>query len=132
MTTNADITVYNSFLNPDTRLKEWRRTVIKKAWFYVDNKVSVTDGGLASADSFKVRIPVDAEFSGSHYVAPEEYTGKENTWILKNDDYIARGAIAKEIEKPSDLQKELYQVFKITSWSDNRFGSLQHWRVGGI
>lgn len=62
MTTNADITVYNSFLNPDTRLKEWRRTVIKKAWFYVDNKVSVTDGGLASADSFKVRIPVDAEF----------------------------------------------------------------------
>ena len=90
MTTNADITVYNSFLNPDTRLKEWRRTVIKKAWFYVDNKVSVTDGGLASADSFKVRIPVDAEFSGSHYVAPEEYTGKENTWTLKNDDYIAR------------------------------------------
>ena len=52
MTTNADITVYNSFLNPDTRLKEWRRTVIKKAWFYVDNKVSVTDGGLASRPDF--------------------------------------------------------------------------------
>lgn len=61
MLTNADITVYNSFLDPGSRMRVWHRTMIKGVWFYADNKVSLTDGGLVSADAYKVRIPVRAD-----------------------------------------------------------------------
>ena len=56
-------------------MRVWHRTMIKGVWFYVDNKVSLADGGLASADAYKVRIPVHADFGGSQYVPPEEYAG---------------------------------------------------------
>ena len=67
-------------------MRVWHRTMIKGVWFYVDNKVSLADGGLASADAYKVRIPVHADFGGSQYVPPEEYAGADGTWTLKNDD----------------------------------------------
>nr|WP_304058350.1 DUF6751 family protein [Enterocloster clostridioformis] len=131
MLTNADITIYNSFLAPESRMRVWHRTMIKGVWFHVDNKVSLTDGGLASADAYKVRIPVHADFGGSQYVPPDEYVGAGDTWTLKNDDYIVKG-IGPDIEKPADLQKESRTAFKVTSWSDNRHGGLKHWRVGGV
>ena len=31
----------------------------------------------------------------------------------------------------ADLSKAHRQHCKITSWSDNRFGGLPHWRIGG-
>ena len=86
-------------------MRVWHRTMIKGVWFYADNKVSLTDGGLVSADAYKVRIPVRADF--------------------------VRG-IGPDIEKPADLQKESRTAFKVTSWSDNRQGGLKHWRVGGV
>lgn len=131
MLTNADVTVYNSFPDPESRMRVWHRTMIKGVWFHVDNKVSLTDGGLASADAYKVRIPVHADFGGSQYVPPDEYAGADGTWTLKNDDYIVKG-IGPDIEKPADLQKESRPVFKVTSWSDNRHGGLKHWRAGGV
>lgn len=42
-------------------MRVWHRTMIKGVWFYADNKVSLTDGGLVSADAYKVRIPVRAD-----------------------------------------------------------------------
>lgn len=131
MTTNANITVYNRSYDPETRMDLYRRTVICGVWWHVDNKVSVTADGLRSADVFKVRIPEAADFGGAMYVPPNEYTGAPDTWTLQADDYIVRGALDQEIERPADLCKEHGQVFRITSWSDNRFGGLKHWRAGG-
>ena len=132
MLTNADITVCNSYLNPDTRIREWHRAFIKGVRFYADNKVNLTDGGLSSADVYKVRIPVTANFGDSKYVPPNEYTGAADTWTLKNDDYVSRGELLTDIEKPADLQTLSGQYFKITSWADNRSGGLKHWRIGGV
>lgn len=112
-------------------MRVWHRTMIKGVWFHVDNKVSLTDGGLTSADAYKVRIPVHADFGGSQYAPPDEYVGAGDTWTLKNDDYIVKG-IGPDIETPADLQKEIRTAFKVTSWSDNRHGGLKHWRVGGV
>lgn len=85
-------------------MRVWHRTMIKGVWFYADNKVSLTDGGLVSADAYKVRIPVRADFGGSQYVPPDEYAGADGTWTLKNDDYIVRG-IGPDIEKPAACRK---------------------------
>lgn len=132
MLVNADITLYNACFDSATRLDVWKRTVIRGVWFYVDNRVNATADGLTSADAYKVRIPIDADTGGAVYVPPETYSGEQGTWTLKADDYIVRGVSEQEIERPAELMKEKRPAFKITSWSDNRFGGLPHWRVGGV
>lgn len=133
MIANADITIYNRKYNKETRLDDWQRTVIRGVHFYVNNKVSLVESGLKSADVFKIRIPEDAEFD-KEYLSEDEYARAEDVsyaWTLQNDDYVVRGECELEIEKPSDLKELHKQYCKITSWSDNRFGGLPHWRIGG-
>lgn len=132
MITNADITVYNRHYDQEKGYDIYRRTVICGVWFFVDNKVQITESGVLSANIYKVRIPASSDMGNAVYVPPHEYTGAERTWTLQADDYICRGILKQEIEKPAELKKEINQVFKITSWADNRFGSLAHWRVGGV
>lgn len=134
MITNADITVYNCHYNKDTRLDDWHRTVIRGVHFYVDNKVSVGDGGVNSADVYKIRIPTDAEFD-SEYIDPEEYAALNDPkgyWTICNDDIVVQGVCSIDIEKPADLKISRKRYCKVTSWSDNRFGSSPHWRIGGV
>lgn len=132
MTTNADITLYNRHYNQEKGKDEYRRTVIRGVWFFVDNKVQIIDNVVQATNIYKVRIPVHADMKGAVYVPSDQYTGTEDTWTLQPDDYVCRGILEKEIERPADLKKEKNQVFKITSWSDNRFGGLPHWRIGGV
>lgn len=132
MITNADITIYNRHYDKETGYDTYRRTVIRGVWFFVDNKVQITEKGVLAADLYKVRIPAMVDTDGAAYVPPCEYTGAERTWTLQADDYVCRGIRELEIEKPAELKKEAGQVFKITSWSDNRSGSLAHWRIGGV
>lgn len=132
MITNSDITIYNRYYDKKTGYDIYRRTIIRDVWFFVDNKVQITESGVLAANIYKVRIPVNADAGGAVYVLPGEYTGADQTWTIQADDYVCRGVSEQEIEKPSDLRKETGQVFKVTSWSDNRFGSLSHWRIGGV
>lgn len=132
MVTNADITIYNRHYNRANGYDEYRRTIVRGVWFFVDNKVQITESGVFAADIYKVRIPADADTGGVIYVPPEEYTGLDGTWTIQADDYVCRGVLIQEIDKPAELKKESRQVFKVTSWSDNRFGSLAHWRIGGV
>lgn len=126
MITNSDITIYNRIYDPATRLETWKRTVIKDVNFYVDKRVTQKDGQDA-ASVYKVRIP--EESPDAMYVPSGQYNGTENTWTLRNGDYVVQGIREQEIQKPSDLVGE--HVFCITSWADNRRGDLQHWRIGG-
>lgn len=132
MTTNADITIYNRYYDGNSRTDRYRRTVIRGVWFYVDNKVQITDTGVHGADIYKVRIPVRANTGGSQYIPMDQYQGQEGAWTLQPDDYVCRGILEDDIERPAELKKERNQVFKITTWSDNRFGGLPHWRIGGV
>lgn len=100
---------------------------------YVDHKVSAGDSGLNSAEVYKIRIPIDVE-NADQYLPPEEYAELENPagyWTIQNDDHIVLGECSKNIEKPADLQKMSRRHCKVLSWSDNRFGGLPHWRIGG-
>lgn len=91
--------------------------------FYADNKVTLDSDGLSSADVFKIGIP--GETPG--YVEPDKYTGADGTWTLQKDDYIVLGK-GEAIEKPKVLEEK---AIRINSFSDNRRGSLPHFRVGG-
>ncbi len=133
MFTNADITIYNHKNDKNSRMDNWQSTVIKGVYFFVDNKVSVGDKGLNSADVYKIRIPEDAECERV-YIDPESYAEMEDVsryWTIQEDDIVVRGICSIEIEKPADLKNLHKKYCKVTSWSDNRFGGLQHWRIGG-
>lgn len=125
MIINADITIYNKNLEPETKLDTWKRTVIRGVSFYRDIKVSLDSNGLTTANICKVRIP---EECCDGYVPEDKYLGEDGAWTVRNDDYIVLGESSLEIERPKDL-KGTY--FRINSWSDNRRGSLPHIRIGG-
>lgn len=132
MLTNVDITIYNHKYNKETRLDDWNKTVIRGVHFYVDNKVSVGDNGLNSADIYKIRIPVDAQCDKT-YIQEDEYntfSDVSDYWTLQEGDVVVKGVCDKSISKPADLAG--HRKCKILSWSDNRFGGQPHWRVGGV
>lgn len=133
MITNADITIYNRKLNPTTKLPEYQTTQIKGVHWYTDQKIAVSDKGAASADIYKIRVPSMADQSGKTYAAPLEYAkakGIENLWTIQNQDIVVKGLLDLEIKKAMDL--EGYEKATVVSFSDNRQGSLPHWRIGGV
>ena len=72
--------------------------------------------------------------NADQYLPPEEYVKKDNPgyyWTIQIDDRIVLGECDKEIEKPADLAGVRLRHCKVLSWSDNRFGGLPHWRIGG-
>lgn len=133
MLTNATITIYNRIPGKKNTFDAWHRTVIRDVYVYVDHKASVGDSGLNSAEVYKIRIPTDVE-NADQYLPPEEYVKKDNPgyyWTIQIDDRIVLGECDKEIEKPADLAGVRLRHCKVLSWSDNRFGGLPHWRIGG-
>lgn len=136
MITNADITIYNRKLNPETRQYVWSRTVISDVHWYTDQKVQILAGdkGLSSADLYKIRIPKESFPPG--YLPPQEYAvlpfGEHRTyWTIENGDLFVHGIVPDEIEKESDLAKKHYVFGKVMSHSDNLFGLNSHIRIGG-
>ena len=107
--------------------------MIRDVHVYVDHKASVGDSGLNSAEVYKIRIPTDVE-NADQYLSPEEFVKKDNPgnyWTIQIDDHIVLEECIKEIEKPADLKDVRLRHCKVLSWSDNRFGGLPHWRIGG-
>ena len=133
MLTNATITIYNRIPGKKNTFDTWHRTVIRDVHVYVDHKASVVDSGLNSAEEYKIRIPTDVE-NADQYLPQEEYVKKDNPgdcWTIQIDDHIVLGESDNEIEKPADLTDVRLRHCKVLSWSDNRFGGLPHWRIGG-
>lgn len=134
MITNGDITIYNRKDGGRNRPDVWQRTVILGVHIYVDNKVALGETGVNSADVYKIRIPADVKDAGT-YLSPEEYKAVNNPeghWTIQNDDRIVIGVCDADIEKPADLKELRERSCKVISWSDNRFGGLPHWRIGGV
>lgn len=129
MNTNADLTIYNKRLNPITGKTEYQRTAVYGVHWYTNQKTTVIESGLKSADEYKIRVPLE---SLDGYIAPQEYRALEDTagvWTVENGDLFLRGACEKDITKPSELQG--LNPGQVLSWSDNRRGISPHIRIGG-
>uniref|UniRef100_UPI004026125B DUF6751 family protein n=1 Tax=Blautia stercoris TaxID=871664 RepID=UPI004026125B len=132
MIVNADITLYNRKLDKGTRQYIYKRTILYGVHWYTDQKVTVSDKGLDSADSIKIRIPM-AERRET-FLEPEEYARKEDVtgfFTASNGDVFVKGILEDEIAKESDLEKKGLLFGRILSHSDNRRGLEPHIRIGG-
>ena len=110
MLTNNDITIYNRQYDPETGLDRWIRVYVPDAWWYKNEKASVTTEGLKSADVYTIRIP-------------------DISIVLKKDDYVVKGDCCVEMETVKDL--EGLEKTKVTSVNYNMFGDNPHIKVVG-
>lgn len=127
------ITVFNTRLNEDTGYDVYIPTVIKGVSWFCEIASTVTDAGLKSANIFKIRIPVDADFSGKSYVPPVEYAdaNPESAFTLKQGDIIVRGTETEELS-PAALMEKYGEMVTIQGVTDNRRApNAKHWRVVG-
>lgn len=134
MYTNANITIYNKYLDEATRLDKHKRTTIKNVFFDEKKAVNRLQSGLESADHVLLLIPFDYT-SQSNYVSPrefEELEDKSNHFTLKTGDKIIKGDIEYEVERKISELDELYETFTITSVDSKDFGSshMRHWELG--
>lgn len=110
MLTNTDITIYNREYDPETRLDSWRRVYVPEAWWYKNEKASITTDGLKSADVYTIRIP-------------------DTSIVLKKDDYVVRGSCCVDMRTVKDL--EGLEKARITSVNYNTFGGNPHIKAMG-
>lgn len=135
MNTNADITLYNAYLDSDDNTK-YARTVIKNVSWQDEIKSTVTDKGLQSANAITVFIPVTS--ITKTYIEPKAYSKlsdfeRSNYFTLKAEDKIIKGIYESNINGVKDFNK-LDNIATIQVEIDNRIGSLsmQHWEVGCV
>ena len=134
MLTNTDITVFNSYIDEDDNTI-YSPTVIHDVNWQSEEKVTVSDKGLISADEIKIFIPVTS-LNGIEYVPRKAYNSlkdKTGYFTLKEGDKIVKGEYMGEISSIKDFNK-LDNVATIISVADNRYGSIsmQHFEVGGV
>jgi hypothetical protein len=136
MLTNADITIYNSYWDNESGYQKYVRTVIKGVNWHSSVDIQQDSNGLMTADIYKIRIPIDADFGGKEYLDPIAWKSLEDKtgyWTIKNDDVIINKATDVEVTMPSEIEKLSSEVATVFGWSDNRRGikSSQHWRIEG-
>lgn len=109
------ITIYNRYENPDTGMDDYKRTVIDHAHWEATEGVNVGGINFTTANTISVVIPLKT----GGYVEPSKYVGVG--WTLKENDYIVRGKIDKEIKRYADLEDESLKMV-ISSYEINDYG----------
>ena len=130
---NETITVFNTSLDAETGYDTYIPTIIRGVSWYCEVASAVDSSGLKAADIFKIRIPVDADFSGKAYVKPAAYAGGDPTSVftLGQGDIIVHGE-EKASLNPAQLQEKYGEIVTILGVTDNtRRPHAKHWRVTG-
>ena len=113
MITNDSLTLYHKTINSD-HLEEWTRINFKDVWFF-GGIGSSTNKGLQYQNNVVIRIPYD-----------------RNEIDLNNisiGDLLVKGELNIDIETQEDLSE--YEVYLLTSITNNTFGNIPHVHLEG-
>ena len=137
MRTNADVTLYNRYINTATTppSEAWHRNQIENvAWENRKASNTIASGGRIKADQAAIYIPRERD---AYYMEPRAWqalTGKGSQWTLQEGDIIVRGIVADGISASftiTDLKRKYNDVLTISSVDlyDNGSRALQHWKL---
>lgn len=128
--TNANITIYNKYLDKEDRLDAYKRTVIKNVFWDESKATNRLQSGLIDVDKVLALIPFE-NLDMSLYRPPKEFDGEEGTFTFQSGDRIVKGEINLEITKTTDLDRK-YEAFTISSVDKKDFGSknMRHFEIG--
>ena len=116
MICNSKVTIYHmSGRDKITNLEVWTRYNYDNAWFF-GGKGAGINKGYTDANNVEVRIPYEqnANVSISNF---------------KIGDIIVKGELKTNITKQQDLKG--YDIYNVTSITNNDFGNNQHIHLGG-
>lgn len=132
---NETITVFNTYIDPITRLNNYLSTQIVGASWFGEVISTVNDDGLISASKYHIRIPINADMGGKTFVSPKEYASaldKSKLWTLNEGDTIVKGSVSSShtTAKPSVLRDNYDEVVTVVNFTDNRrVSNAPHWKV---
>ena len=115
MICNSKVTIYHrNGLDVTTHLEKWERYNYDYAWVFGGKGASI-NRGYDNANDIEVRLPYD-----------------KNTLDIskfKIGDIIVKGELTFNISTQQDLNN--YDIYNITSITNNDFGKNQHIHLGG-
>lgn len=134
MLTNANLTVYNKYVDSATRSEKYQRaSIIGVFWENRSAANKLATGGQIAADKARVFVPFQR---GANYVKPKAWANlanKAGKWTLAEGDVIVYGLVSDEITGSfsiTDLQKKHDDVLTVTSVDRQDALGLGHWEVG--
>ena len=134
MTTNADITIYNTRLDEDTRRDVLYPTVIKGVSYHESVGASGGFQERTESSEYKIRIPFTADTSGREYVDPETYQGLSDVsgcWTIQTDDIIRIGRFPSDVPVDPDSLTGIDYLIVGNHADNTKRGSAftRHWRI---
>ena len=129
-TFNTDVTIYNMWYNPETRIGEWYPTHLRGVSFYGGQMASVGESGMSAADEYTLRIPESSMSDG--FLPPIEYaqsSDPENHWTVRTGDVIVPELVEGQVAQITDITSKYDQAVTITGWYDNRRGVKMLWHI---
>ena len=115
MIVNSKITIYHKELDELLRLEKWKRYNYDKVWLFA-NEGANANQGYNNSDRVSVRI---------------WYKLNENLDIknISKGDIIVEGHLTQDIETQQDLSN--YEIYNVTSITNNTYGNNRHIHLGG-
>lgn len=117
MICNSSLTIYHKGFDDENKVETWERFNYDNVWFF-GGKGAGINKGYDNANDVNVRLPYD----------------KNEDLDIKNiiiGDVIVQGTLDIDIDDPSDLLKQGYETYTITSINNNNFGNNPHIHIGG-
>ena len=131
MTTNTCMSVFNKYTDSEKNVI-FKKHEIENV-FWDDSKGVNLNKGYENADDVNVYIPKDKnDMSG--YIESKFYIGLNNTWTLRNGDFIVKGqTFENQVSSIKELKEKYNDVFTITLVDDKDFGSknMHHFEIRG-
>lgn len=116
MITNSSVTIYHqNGLDVATHLEKWTRYNYDKVWFFGGKGASINKG-YENANDFDCRL----------------FYGHLDNLDIRNfsiGDIVVKGTLDLDISTQQDLSD--YDIYNITSITDNNFGNSRHIHLGG-
>lgn len=132
---NETITLFNARRDGNTGGFVYVPTVIAGcSWRRGQREAVDSKGGLAAANEFVARIPVDADFGGKAYVDPVTWrTGAAaNGFTIQGGDMAVKGRVEGGDWTPAMLKAAFAECFTVLGVSDNRRApNGAHWKLTG-
>ena len=131
MTTNTCMSVFNKYTDSEKNVI-FKKHEIENV-FWDDSKGVNLNKGYENADDVNVYIPKEQNDMSS-YTEPKFYIGLNDTWTLRNGDFIVKGkTFENQVSSIKELKEKYNDVFTITLVDDKDFGSanMHHFEIRG-
>lgn len=127
------MTIYNKYFSVDRGEYIWERYGIAEV-FWDSTRNVLFDKGFTSSDSCTVHVPFYSNYMNSFVDSITFQSNPNGNWTIQIGDIIVKGLITDEITKQSDLESKYENVFNVTSYTINDFGSsnMRHFKIVGV